>query len=125
METKPKFRAYDNSKKKYIFSTEYKYIDKFFLELRLKKWTNLEQFVGIIDINNKEIYENDAIRDDGYNTKDKSWTKIFKVIRRANTYCFEYSDTFCNFFGLYSDNPNQTISGEVVGNLKENPEIFK
>jgi hypothetical protein len=68
------------------------------------------QFTGLYDKNNKEIFENDIVKEGNYNSKVE-WT-------------FEASCSCCNTASGYYWSDDEAKNLEVVGNSYENPQLL-
>jgi uncharacterized phage protein (TIGR01671 family) len=74
----------------------------------------VQQFTGLKDTNDKEIYEGDIIK---YQYADKAVTTFIGCVE-----WFEWGWSFNR--KVCGDNPRACIGIEVVGNIFENPELL-
>jgi uncharacterized phage protein (TIGR01671 family) len=89
------------------------------------------QFTGLLDVNGKEIYEGDILKEwEKGNTRYGDWERILgsvvyeKKSIGANTYIGWY--TMCPEDGFYSHlNTHSLYKIEVIGNIHDNPELLK
>ena len=84
-------------------------------------WFVFQQFTGLRDSNNKDIYEGDIIQTQvliGGDELDK-FTVVFK------DGAFRRDWDFCRSEGLLFNEINQGYAEEVIGNILENPELLK
>ena len=85
----------------------------------------VQQFTGLLDKNNKEIYEGDILNISEYNPISEKFEESLEVV------CWRY----CGFVTLHLKNHDQDWCGgngicdtnnlEIVGNIFENPELLK
>lgn len=115
MEREIKFRVWDNLNGKFIYS-DWKYgIVSFWEEIMqdyLNQYKPLQQYTGLKDKNDKEIYEGDIVRR-GHVVKEVKWVTV---------YCQ------CGFnvgTGYNYPKPKTDTRIEVIGNKFENPELLK
>jgi uncharacterized phage protein (TIGR01671 family) len=121
-----KFRAWDTVDKKWLFGYEYSSLGGFSLvgevtlmgelnSVALDRWNDVAimQFTGLTDKNGKEIYEGDIVK---YQVVE-STPRIAEV-----TYL---TDTFCLKNDIAMPTRYYSGTGEVIGNIHENPELLK
>ena len=110
-----KFRAWHEETKKYLYfdllDTDQDY------HISSGEYVNIdyvEQFTGIFDKNGKEIYEGDILLDPRYE-------EPFRVEYRPNLagYVGYGDDVACGCYDINVDGI------EIIGNIHENPELFK
>lgn len=88
------------------------------------------QFTGLLDRNEKEVYEGDFISIDGW---ELNWVVRWVVLEAAFQPCmastgapmrrFNWLDQGVN--GIYMQMTKTTDLFEVIGNIHENPELLK
>lgn len=143
-----KFRVWSEDQKTYDYKFLYNSIGDFYVNTRGEVFSDfgnsvapevrqenfiVEQYAGIRDKNNKEIYEGDVV---SYKTRFEM--KVLgetkeKIVEIKGVVCFEHgsfvikygsqSQTFRDFF----DDPevfNVPYDLEVLGNIHENPELL-
>lgn len=74
----------------------------------------LQQFTGLLDKNNKEIYEGDILQ---YKSRDPKFSKT--LVRWTR----EEEDNHPGF--VVSDSSSHYGKPEIIGNIFENPELLK
>lgn len=129
-----KFRVWDKNKKKLIYNTNEIFLtidgrphfwtgDNCLIQGKFWDYENLvlQQFTGLKDKNNKEIYEGDVLIDVDLPYKPNA----LKVIFDGDTLQFRMDKINlhdCNlFFNLVKYGPKW----EIIGNIFENPELIK
>ena len=83
------------------------------------EYIDVTQYTGLVDINGKEIYEGDIVK----NTTQQSYLgQTYEVTWNENWACYQLMDN-----GLTSNIPlsQDFMSYEVIGNIYENPELIK
>ena len=115
-----KFRAWDNYHQEMINWEQYKteLVSDDFVE-HGKGPLTIMQYTGLKDINGKEIYEGDIVK----NTTQQSYLgQTYEVTWNENWACYQLMDN-----GLTSNIPlsQDFMSYEVIGNIYENPELIK
>lgn len=100
-----KFRAWDKNMKAMV----YIWTDLRIL-VRVDSPVELMQYTGLKDKNDKEIYEGDIVKVEGF---------ILKVVWYELAACFRYLDDAHNLLSpLNYDDP------EIIGNIYDNPELI-
>lgn len=78
------------------------------------EYLKLQQFTGLLDKNNKEIYEGDILQ---YKSRDPKFSKT--LVRWTR----EEEDNHPGF--VVSDSSSHYGKPEIIGNIFENPELLK
>jgi uncharacterized phage protein (TIGR01671 family) len=112
-----KFRVYDKSKRKFIYYDYAAGFDnyKFWDIINDINHDGPKQYIGLKDINGKEIYEGDIIEMDFYHSKCRG-----EVVYFVNSYMIDTKQYHPD--NLRSIYPNLI---ELIGNIYENPELLK
>lgn len=128
-----KFRAWDNDRKRYDYNNH--------LVIQLDGMSHnlqngesdiytIEQFTGLHDKNGKEIYEGDILLfknfHEGWNPKLEinKWDAICVVEWERERSSFSLTEACGNRFGFYRDSWFY-YEKEIIGNIHENPELYK
>jgi len=106
-----KFRAWDRKRKRWVYFYLYEIVNINHESLSDDEWAfiqmeNVCQYIGLEDINDKEIYEGDIIKGewiDLYTGLTKEKISVITDIRAIPDY----------------------VNCEVIGNIYENPELLK
>ncbi len=124
MDIEIKFRAWDKDNKKFIDNPENWQIrdlndDRDFI------W---QQYTGLKDKNEKEIYQGDIVKIYNY---EETWKRgeptfdwrVFQVIRNKYVWAFENSVIYLPM-SSYDIKTLKDYEIEVIGNINENPKLF-
>lgn len=111
-----KFRAYDKTSKKMLYSDNYPDLGCFFILCKGqwgsgKEWNDVMQFSNRLDKNGKEIFEEDVVIADG-----KQGTLQWNVSEPF--YWVRFGESKFNYL-------EDVIEIEIIGNRFENPELLK
>ena len=127
-----KFRAWDKGLKEYIYNVEsigvyasIEYDDYDFSDILIEERFEVEQYTGLKDKNNKEIYDGDIV-------------ESFVHPEIPIHYVVQWSDKFNGWFCKNLNNPESDYKTvdiqlwvyiknnqfEVIGNIHENPELL-
>lgn len=106
-----KFRGWNKTTTDYVYS-DYCMLSTFFGYLDEGEWV-IQQYSGLKDKNEVEIYEGDVIKSGPYED-------LGKVI-------FEYGSfmLITIYGGTFTDTYQSCIHGSLIGNIFENPDLFK
>lgn len=124
-----KFRVWNGYKTK-----EFKALDRFYvrvedryLEIKAYNYDKdyaIEQYTGLKDKNDKEIYEGDIIQEEiNLNTKMTDGTFKYKVFWNEEMLC--WSLEHIGNESIRDDLWECNSSVEVIGNIHENPELLE
>jgi uncharacterized phage protein (TIGR01671 family) len=93
-------------------------------------WANAEQFTGLRDKNGKEIYDGDILKYENFHKgfypklNVREWDAIC-VIKWNTAECrFSITEIGHNEF-MFCSNDWFCYSAEIIGNIHENPELYK
>lgn len=117
-----KFRAWDKTASTDMLGP-YEITDSFFGER--KEFISdyiLMQFTGLLDKNGKEIYEGDVIE---FRNIDASVSNLRLPVIWDEKLCGFWCDDGKNTRNMEQITGYDTISGEIIGNTYENPELIK
>ena len=124
-----KFRAWGKYKKKMHLNENYNktweiiykppYIGLVAYEIGLKENEEadalvLMQFTGLTDVNGKEIYEDDIVKN--------KCGHIGKVVFKHGAFVFQWNDNTETYWSADPDSENDI---EVIGNIWEHPNLLK
>jgi uncharacterized phage protein (TIGR01671 family) len=119
-----KFRCWDDITKEMVFPNDHIEPYKTALGIMIKHYDNLQQFTGLKDTNEKELYEGDII-DVHQTVNGQSKFLIKSILPKLDIrYCFdtdrkyEYDPYELLDFGKWE------TEIEIIGNLHENPELL-
>ena len=130
-----KFRAWDNKQNLMLHPMEFQsgvgvsipneYLshDDTEIYLRCRYDTELMQYTGLKDKNDKEIYEGDILfRDLGHEVVNETFKVVFEkgIFVTDKIVCF--GQGLCVKMSIGSFNRNKEL--EVIGNIYENPEML-
>jgi uncharacterized phage protein (TIGR01671 family) len=110
-----KFRAWDKVIEKYIYSDDFPSMWQFFKELEnrgIRHW-EVEQFTGLHDKNDKEIFEGDII-DTNPNGRKQF---LRKIIWNDKLACFQAP--FSDGSGIQLFTKQQCLEYEVIGTIHD------
>lgn len=115
-----KFRIWSKPAKSFCQNFHYKgYVDEMFDDVNFEIW---QQFVGVQDINKKDLYEGDIIEFFKGNSSD------FMLKARIDYERGAFCATVLNYKAISQmmvcNLINQNKSFEIVGNCLENPELL-
>ena len=124
---KIKFRAWDKEEKEMLYGNEttdtYDWEGIISTELAminsLCKKTELMQYTGLKDKNDKEIYEGDIVK----NRHGANW--IIKWSDRKNGWGLFYTHNATMLLGAFTETAEKNHKVEVIGNIHENPELLE
>lgn len=132
-----KFRVWDKNRKYWIFFGVIKELvdaiwDNDSLEFAIKfdpKNSVVQQFTGLTDKNNKEIFEGDILCLPGNFNPEAGDGNVIVLVEWLGA-GWIYRDIFTNqiesVWGLLGNHADQDIEVTIIGNIFENPElIFK
>lgn len=123
-----KFRAYDNAQTTTGMMSPEECLKHFYdcYEIGLNpfedKYLNWMQFTGIYDMNGKEIYEGDIVKDIGNFKKEENIRRVVYITECAGFVLREQDDYFNRTIG--ANNKGECSHLEVIGNIYENPELL-
>lgn len=131
-----KFRAWDKKRKRYakVIQTTNQgwkgYRDKTYITngiMRFSKWVLsrfvIEQYAGLKDKNDKEIYEGDIVEEDiDFNSKMTDGTFRYKVYWNNDELCWSLDPIGPE--SIHNDLWELNSSCRVIGNIHENPELL-
>ncbi len=127
-----KFRAWDSTRKKWVYFNLFEIININHESLTDDEWAFIQlervgRYIGFHDKHNREIYEGDIVE---FIIDQSKWIGVI---------C--YSDRFAKFLvdcsainggvwdfgvaGIYEEVSNRITNIEVIGNIYENPELFE
>ncbi len=112
-----KFRHYTD--KKFIYSDQEGW--EYWGDCVMAYENEVQQYTGLKDKNNKEIYEGDILKIIVPDYSDKGFREELDIVEYSNMAINEEDNQVCMGFYINRDYNGNT---EVVGNIYENPELL-
>ena len=126
-----KYRSWDEQAKCFIYFMNGFYYDAEWVQGCFDfSWANAEQFTGLHDKNDKDIYDGDILKYEnfhkGFNPKlqAREWDAICIIKWNTEECKFSASEIGHNDFMFCTNNWFYYVS-ETIGNIHENPELIK
>ena len=112
-----KFRCWNGKNKKYIYQSKTDRIDKCLTYYELNIKTILEQYIGLKDKNEKEIYEGDIVK---YELGDIDECVFVRYSSGVLPQFVNVDKDGCE----HMDDIDDWHTLEIIGNIHENPELM-